>query len=135
MEPSTHDPYLATAKRSLKDKQYKELHQTKEKKSHEKRTKKSFLTQKVNINDLLNLPEGTMNLLLFIAFLVVPYTVGIIFIFVVIARASLDTFKGIHTSEYALYWAIGYEVIASILILLIIKSAISFRRFQKGEED
>ena len=133
MNNPTHDPYLDTAKRSIKNRRYKELSQEKEKPKTKK--SESFLTQKVNINELLNLPEGTMNLLLFIAFLLIPYIVGVIFIFVVIARASLDTFTEIHTGEYALYWAIGYEIIAATIILLIIKSAINFNRLQNNKEE
>lgn len=132
MQLPNHDPYLNTAKRTIQNKKYKGLYQEKHKHKDEHTPKsKSFFSQKVDINRLLNLSEGTMNLILFIAFLVIPYTVGIAFIFVVIAKASLDTFKDIHTNEYALYWAIGYEVIALIIILLVIKSAIRFHSLQK----
>ena len=132
MTTLTHDPYLDTAKRSIKNRRYKELSQEKEK--PKKRKSESFLTQKVNINELSNLPEGTMNLLLFIAFLLIPYIVGIVFIFVVIAHVNLNTFTKIYTNEYLLYWAIGYEIVAATIILLIIKSAINFHRLQNNQK-
>ena len=122
METLIHDPYLNTVKRSLEDKKYKEL-------QVKKRTKvDNFLKKKFEITDYIQLPEGLANMLFFIAFLVVPYIVGISFIFIVIARASLDTFWEININEYSVYWAIGYEVIASFLLFIIIKSAITFRK-------
>ena len=130
MNTPTHDPYLDTAKRSIKNRRYKELSQ--EKKKPKKKNSESFLRQKVNINELLNLSEGITNLLLFIAFLLIPYIVGIVFIFVVIAHVNLNTFTKIYTNEYLLYWAIGYEIIATTIILIIIKSAINFHRFQNS---
>ena len=133
MTTLAHDPYLDTAKRSIKNKLYKELSQEKEK--PKKKNSESFLTQKVNINELLNLPEETVGLLLFIAFILIPYIVGVIFIFVVIARASLDIFTKIHTNEYFFYWAIGYEIVATTIILLIIKSAINFHQLQNNKEE
>ncbi len=54
--------------------------------------------------------------------------IGIGFIFFIIAQANLDAFRGININEYSVFWAIGYEVIASILLLLIVKSAIRFKR-------
>jgi hypothetical protein len=122
METLIHDPYLNTVKRSLEDKKYKEL-------QVKKRTQvDNFLKKKFEITDYIQLPEGLANMLFFIAFLVVPYIVGISFIFIVIARASLDTFWEININEYSVYWAIGYEVIASFLLFIIIKSAITFRK-------
>jgi len=122
MEPLIHDPYLNTVKRNLEDKKYKELQEKKRNKTD------NFLKKKFEITDYINLPEGTANILFFIAFLLVPYIVGISFIFIVIARASLDTFSGMNINEYSIYWAIGYEVIASFLLFIIIKSAISFKK-------
>ena len=124
METLTHDPYLNTAKRNLKDKKYKELQEKKRNKRDE------FLKKKFEITDYINLPEGVANIIFFIAFLVIPYIVGITFIFIIIAKASIETFSSMHINEYSIYWAIGYEVIASLLLFIIIKSAISFRRVE-----
>jgi hypothetical protein len=122
METLIHDPYLNTVKRSLEDKKYKEL-QVKKRSQVD-----NFLKKKFEITDYIQLPEGVANMLFFIAFLVIPYIVGISFIFIVIARASLDTFWGMNINAYSIYWAIGYEVIASFLLFIIIKSAITFRK-------
>ncbi len=120
MNSLTHDPYLNTVKRSLEDKRYKE--------KYEKHKIDKFLKKKINITDYINLSEGMATVILFISFLIIPYIIGIGFIFFIIAQANLDAFRGININEYSVFWAIGYEVIASILLLLIVKSAIRFKR-------
>jgi len=122
MEPLTHDPYLNTVKRSLKDKRYKELHDKMVTKSTNE-----FLKKRFEITDYINLPEGLANIIFFVLFLVIPYIVGITFIFIIIAKASIETFSHINIDGYPVYWSIGYEVIASFLLFIIIKSAISYR--------
>jgi len=124
MEPLVHDPYLNTVKRSLKDKRYKELHEKKIKNTND------FFKKKFEITDYINLPEGLANIIFFILFLVIPYIVGISFIFIIIAKASIETFSHINIDGYPVYWSIGYEVIASFLLFIIIKSAISYRRVE-----
>jgi len=127
MEPLINDPYLKTVKRSLKDKKL----QVQKRNKIEKRNKTdNFFKKKFEITDYINLPEGVANILFFIAFLVIPYIVGITFIFIVIAKASIETFSNMNINEYSISWAIGYELIASLLLFIIIKSAISFRRVE-----
>lgn len=121
----THDPYLNTVKREINDKYYKERKQLME---HKDKKSKSFLSQKVHLRDFINLNEGTLNIVAFIAFVVIPYLTGIAFIFLLIANANFDTFKNININDYLIYWTIGYELLAMLLILLIIKSAINFKK-------
>jgi hypothetical protein len=124
----THDPYLNTIKREIKDKYYKERKQHMSEKRDERKVSKSFLSQKVYLHDFINLPEGTLNLLLFIAFVVIPYVAGLAFIFFLIANANFDTFDDININDYLIYWIIGYELLAFILIILVIFSAIKFKK-------
>ena len=121
MNSLTHDPYLNTVKRSLEDKRYKQKYENKHKID-------KFLKKKINITDYINLSEGMATVILFISFLIIPYIIGIGFIFFIIAQANLDAFRGININEYSVFWAIGYEVIASILLIFIVKSAISFKK-------
>ncbi len=127
----THDPYLNTVKREIKDKYYKERKQHMSKNKEGIRESKSFLSQKVYLNDFINLPEGILNLLLFIAFVVIPYVAGIAFIFFLIANANFDTFDDININDYLIYWTIGYELLASMLIILVIFSAIKFKKLRQ----
>ncbi len=128
----THDPYLNTVKREIKDKYYKERKQHMSEHKEGKRESKSFFSQKVYLNDFINLPEGTLNILLFIAFVVIPYIAGIAFIFFLIANANFDTFENININDYLIYWTIGYELLASMLMILVIFSAIKFKKSRQS---
>lgn len=123
-----HDPYLNTVKRDMKDKYYRVRKQHMVNRHDENKKEKSFLSQKLYLSDFVNLPEGTLNLLLFIAFVIIPYIAGIAFIFFLIANANFDTFEDININDYLIYWTIGYELLAFILMLIVIKSAIKFRK-------
>jgi len=122
----THDPYLNTVKRDMNDKYYKHRKQLIENREKERQQSKNFLSHKVHLSDFINLPEGTLNIVVFIAFVLIPYLTGITFIFLLIANANFDTFKNININDYFIYWTIGYELLAILFILLIIKSAINF---------
>ena len=124
----THDPYLNTVKREIDDKYYRHRKEIIAKRGDKNRQAKGFLSQKVSLSNFINLDESTLNILGFIAFAVVPYITGITLIFLVIANANFDIFESINIKDYFIFWSIGYEFLAVLLILLIIKSAISFKR-------
>jgi len=127
MNPPTHDPYLNTVQRALREKEYR----IKQIKAQQERIKQkhsqSFLHQRFDLHEFFNLPDGVGNILFFIAFILIPYIVGVIFIFITIAGIDFKIFEGINIKEYPIYWAIGYEIIAFLLLLLILKSALEFR--------
>ena len=129
MENRTHDPYLNTAQRSLQDRYYKEQKFRQQEKNSRVKPPKSFLSQNINISNYLNLSENSTNTIIFSAFLLVPYVTGLIFIFLIIAKANIKIFHEINIDEYFVCWSIGYEILASIMIILIIKSAITFRKY------
>ncbi|RUM75675.1 MAG: hypothetical protein DSZ11_01775 [Sulfurovum sp.] len=122
----THDPYLNTVQRDIQEKYYKNRKQIIEKREGTSQKTTNFLSHKVYLSDFINLPEGTLNIVVFIAFVLIPYLTGIAFIFLLIAKANFDTFKNININDYLIYWTIGYELLAVLFILLIIKSAINF---------
>lgn len=126
----THDPYLNTVKRNINDKYYKGRKQYVEKNINKEQESKGFLSQKIYFSDFSNLDEGVLNILVFIAFVLIPYIAGLAFIFILIAHANFNTFKDININDYLIYWTIGYETLAFILMLFVIKSAISFKRFK-----
>jgi len=123
MSTVIHDPYLNSVKRALEDKKYKELY----KKEKAQGKIKSFIKQEFEITDYIHLPKTLANTVFVLLFFIVPYIVGLGFIFFVVAKANISTFLGINIKEYPVYWAIGYEVIASLLLFIIIKSAISYK--------
>ena len=124
MNSTIHDPYLNTAKRSLKDKYYKEKISI----AKEQEIKpKSFLRQNLYLSDYINLSEEMASFVGFILFALIPYLVGILFVFIVIARGSLYILQKIQIGNYFIYWSIGYELLALFILSLIAKSAIKFR--------
>ena len=78
--PEQHDPYLNTVKRTLDDKQNKER-----KRKFEKQNKtvkrQNFLEQNIDLNNYL--PESLRNILLTALFIMLPYIIGIIFLFLI----------------------------------------------------
>ena len=88
----------------------------------------SFAKQEVTFeNTPLFFPEGFEKLFLLIYFITLPYIAGLFFLFFYVANGKKNLFLSLNdNSSFILTWAIGYEVIAVLIILWIIKSAISF---------
>jgi hypothetical protein len=76
----------------------------------------------------MELPESVNNVLGVGIFALVPYIIGVIFIFIIIAQANIETYRKTDMNSFLLAWTIGYEVIAAIILLVIFKSAISFKK-------
>lgn len=126
--PTYHDPYLNTVKRTLNDKESRE----RKKKFSQKNInhyQQSFLEQNIDLNNYL--PENLRNIIATTLFIMLPYIVGITFLFFIIAQANMDTYNKIDAHSFFLAWSIGYELIAFFLLLIIIKSAINFYKIRK----
>ena len=94
-----------------------------------KRKNQSFAQQEVDLQKtpFLFFPPGKEMLFLGIYFVTIPYIVGLVFIFFYVANADASTFGSLSTdSNFFLVWALGYEIVAVFILLLIAKSAISF---------
>ena len=122
----SHDPYRNTAKRSLQEKASKErkkVYKIGERGDHSP----DFWEQSINLSNYYYLPEGLQNIILFTLFMIIPYTTGVLFIFIVVAKTDIETYHQIEMHSFLLSWTIGYEVIASFILLLIIRGAILFK--------
>jgi hypothetical protein len=88
----------------------------------------SFSKQEVHLNDTpLFFPEGFEKIFLAIYFISLPYILGLLFLFFYIAESKFEVFLAVNQdSPFLMTWAIGYEILATLIILWIIKSAISF---------
>ena len=117
----TSDPYRNTIKRTLEDKKNKERRENFIKKE-KTNTSKAFLDQSVELPDSIN------NILGFGIFAFIPYMVGFIFIFLIIAQANIEIYKKTDMNSFLLAWTIGYELIATIVLLAIFKSALNFKK-------
>jgi hypothetical protein len=91
---------------------------------------KKFSQQEVDLSKTpLFFPEGYEQLFLGIYFISLPYICGLMFQFFYISNAKVELFLALDNhASFLLTWAIGYEIIATIILLFIIKMAIDFTR-------
>jgi len=93
-----------------------------------KNTNDKFTQKEITFDDTpLLFPAGMEKLFLIIYFTTLPYIAGLLFLFFYVGGGKTELFLSINQeSSFILTWAIGYEILAAILLLSIIKSAISF---------
>ncbi len=87
---------------------------------------RSFGSQNVDVNDYILSPAGWEGLMLSIYFLLIPYTLGALFLFLFIARAIFEKFLLLDLASLFIVWAIGYEVLAFLLLTMIFFSYLKF---------
>jgi len=88
-----------------------------------------YMQQPVDLQKtpFLFFPPGKEILFMGIYFVTLPYITGQLFIFFYISDANAKTFGDISVnSNFFLVWALGYEILAAVIVLWIIKNAISF---------
>ena len=109
-----------------KNKQYYE-NILKNKKSNSKPTKKieskkeqSFGSRKVVFSNFLLAPTGYEGLFYTLYFLLVPYSVGNLFLFFAVGGGDLTNYSLLDKSAFFIVWAIGYEIVATISLIWII---------------
>ena len=107
-------------------------------KGHPIKPSNSFSQKEVDLTDTpLFFPQGFEKIFLGIYFIVLPYIAGLLFLFFYISEGKTEMFLSLNDdSSFILTWAIGYEIIATLAILYIIKSAISFsiENHRKGKK-
>jgi len=122
--PNVHDPYLDTVRRSLNDEKIKSRKNKIEKINE---TQKSFLSKKIILSDYIYLPEELQNLFLLAIFITIPYIFGVFILLIVIGVEKFKEFIQFNFDIFMLIWTVGYESIAFLLLLAIIKSALTFQ--------
>jgi hypothetical protein len=95
-----------------------------QKHNEKKRKANSFAQKEININDYVFAPEGYETFMFIIYFITVPYLAGLSFLYLFIAKGDFSHFLNFKISSFFVIWAIGYEVVAAILLTLIINSFI-----------
>lgn len=106
------------------------LHSKIEHTPDEKPTRPSnkFSEQEVDLQKTpLFFPEGYENIFLTLYFIFLPYIVGILFLFLYASEGNVEFFFSVNElSSIIVTWSIGYEIIAVLIVLYIIKMAFSF---------
>lgn len=94
----------------------------------EKSAPTSFGSQKVDFKEYVFAPEGYEGFFYTAYFLMIPYMVGALFLFFSVAGADYDNFMLLDISAFFIVWMIGYEIVATLLLISIFAS---FLRYEK----
>ncbi|MCO4846132.1 MAG: hypothetical protein KC427_08955 [Sulfurovum sp.] len=79
-------------------------------------------------------PKGYENIFLTLYFIFLPYIVGILFLFLYASKGKVEFFLSVNElSSVIVTWSIGYEIIAVLIVLYVIKMAFSFNTSKKKE--
>lgn len=92
------------------------------------RNNRKFSQQEVTFDDTpLFFPAGLEKVFLLIYFIVLPYLAGLAFLFFYVGNGDTSLFSSLNTdASYMLTWIIGYELLAVLTLLWILKSAIVY---------
>lgn len=72
-------------------------------------------------------PEGFEKIFIAVYFVTLPYIAGLLFLFFYVAEGSVELFLSLNEEQaFMLTWAIGYEIIAALIMLWIVKMSIGF---------
>ncbi len=87
-----------------------------------------FSQKEVELSETpLYFAEGFEKVFLAIYFISLPYIAGLLFLFFYVSEGEYEIFLSLNQeSSFILTWAIGYEILAVLTLLYIIKSAIAF---------
>jgi len=102
------------------------IHSSKQKPIRNENT--TFSQKEVDLAETpLFFPEGFEKIFLAIYIISLPYIIGLVFLFFVVAESNVERFLAVSgDSPFFLTWAIGYEILAGLVLLWIIKMALGF---------
>ena len=89
---------------------------------------KKFSQKEVDFAETpLFFPEGYEKIFLAIYFVTLPYIAGLLFLFFYVAEGAPELFLSLNEeSSFMLTWVIGYEIMAALTMLWILKMALGF---------
>jgi len=96
-----------------------------------------FSEQEVDLQKTpLFFPKGYENIFLTLYFIFLPYIVGILFLFLYASEGNVEFFLSVNKlSSVIVTWSIGYEIIAVLIVLYVIKMAVSFSTSKKKTKE
>ena len=80
----------------------------------------SFTSQKIDLRDYLLAPNGYESVVYPLYLIFIPYLTGAILLFFFVADASFENFKLIEFNNFIVVWLMGYELMATIVLLVIL---------------
>ncbi len=114
---SSREETIANARRQSETR----VHQAKPVRAKQK-VNDSFGSQQVDLKNYVLSPEGWEGVMFTIYFLVVPYLIGVLFLFLFVAGSDIDNFLILDITAFFVLWAIGYEIVATLLMLGLLLS-------------
>lgn len=82
--------------------------------------KKSFVTKKVELKDFAPVPEGWEYFVYAFYGIGLPYILGAIFLFFIVAGGRYENFMLLNMSAFPIVWLIGYEILSVIILCWIL---------------
>ncbi|AFV96370.1 MULTISPECIES: hypothetical protein [unclassified Sulfuricurvum] len=76
-----------------------------------------FFQKSLDYRDFVFSPEGYEGIVLALYILILPYLMGLLFLFLFVAEASYEYFLQFELASFFVIWAIGYEVCAALLLI------------------
>ena len=121
---NNHDPYLTTVQRSLNEQRIKIRKEQVELKKDSK-PKKGFFSQKIELRQFLNLPEGLQEVVLLALFFSIPYVLGALSM--MLYQFEMDGLQNSGIQGFLFTWTVGYELCASLILILLIQQSFTYR--------
>ncbi len=84
-----------------------------------KKQPKTFGEKEVDFSEILPMPEGYEKLFIMIYLITIPYAVGLLFLFLFVAKGDFHNFLGLDIAMFVAVWAIGYEIVAGFALVII----------------
>ncbi|MFT7823292.1 MAG: hypothetical protein ABXS92_00895 [Sulfurimonas sp.] len=87
-----------------------------------------FTHQNIELsNNPLFFPPGYESIFLVLYIVFLPYLTGLLFLFLYVAQGDINVFNSLSSeSSFLFSWCIGYECLAVLALLMIVKNAILF---------
>jgi len=82
-----------------------------------KQMEEDFFNQSLDYRNFVFAPEGYEGLMLSLYILIIPYLMGLSFLFLFVAEANYEFFLQFDLASFFVIWAIGYEVSAVTILV------------------
>jgi len=92
----------------------------------------SFALQEVDLSKIVFAPDGYESIFYTAYFVLIPYIVGNIFLFIFISNGVFSNYKLLDTGAFFIVWIIGYEIVATLSLLWIM---VLYLKYDKQESE
>ena len=89
---------------------------------------KSYGQTEVDLTAIFPVPDGYEKLFLTLYFITIPYVIGLLFLFIFVAKGSVMSFLQLDIAMFVAVWGIGYEIVAAIALIVIFYNMFKYNR-------